>query len=1796
MKKRLFNQKSEPGSRIAATAQRLSVKARIMMALFALMLFPMTLFSQGTGTYDLKIGGIQVYNSSTDLSKDATFSSSSIITVGSAGSVVFDNSSLPYKLYLIDATISGNVEWGGDDNLIIELGGVNTINGNIICSNGSYYLTFSKNQQSSSCSLTINSSVGVAATSVISGFSDVWYTNGVYLASANPVAYDGSKMLDYQYINYPSDLTTMTLKSDQIYHRIWVGGSQVTESSITSTADLDYSGSPSSNVADTKTLSLTNYSVNAPIVSDLDNLTILFSGANMIGDNSPAGGGGGYIRNIHKGDVALTIGSVTSGSASTLGIGNSVGYEVIKGFYPLTLNGVYAAYGSPMFFDTTNKCYMSRGNSIASNFTITTTPTYMLWVGSIGDGFTQAIEGNLTNYYNNIQGGTVTFSGTDNTLTLDAATIGGDIESSLGDLTVNLKGSSTIIHNSYGGAVAPFVSTNDGAFVIKREDATGSLKFEGVAYTATEPVSGFSSVTYTTPLTLNNNKSEVSEAYNLWIGDVQVTSANMDDLFTAKGDSVASYYSQYAITFNPTTSTLTLYNVTLDVGIYSELPNLKIYLKGANTISNTSRDCAFWTKTTGGNLTFECESGATLDMHSNSPYSVIQGFNTVNYAAGTYLSSPTVPALYGFNGNKNLVDCTWTGMTTNLCSAVITSVEQYQLWIDDTQITAANAGNVFNDGKVSYNAASKTLYLNGVSYLNPIFSGLDALTIEFNGTNSLGNSSGYNGYVMSSDPTADLKFKLGTTGNGTLSLYESVGRSVICGFASVTLDGVVYLDASAVYDTTIRQMKSGSYTATNLSIGVQSYPLWVGSTQLTSSNAGNVFNDGTVSYVHDATNNTGTLTLNGATLNGGDISTSMSDLTIHVKGNNKISAASNCIRSSATTPGKLTFTKDTGGKLELDNASNGYSVIKGFNDVDGVPLETKAPYEIYTDGNYYRLKQLFVAAGDTASIDNVWVYADTTYPLWVDGSQATSVSANNILGDAGSTASFNSNTLTLNVANIPGAIVSSLTSTLTISVKGNSTVSGGIFQTSNATAGLEITKDANAAGNVSLIVNPGREAAIRGFSSFTYTDFVPFNSSGTTDLSDGISYDNSKALKYNGTALGAVYLLSKTDLATTGLTFTMASVAYTGAAVVLPTTVTMDDGTTQTALTQTTDYTVTGYKASDKTALPSAPIAAGNYYATIQGNGIYKGTADAAFTIDQADFTKITLTIDAITGLTYTGSEIKPTPTVTFGTTPLVAGTDFDYSYANNTNAALSTATPAPTVTITGKGNYTGEKNVKFTINPVDFYTSTAIDVAAIDNQTYTGSEIKPTPTVTFNGNSLTAGTDFRYDYSNNLNVADKNDNSAPTVTIIGLGGNFLNGSTKSKTFTIEQASLATATINPIDPQTFTGSEIKPTPIVTFNGKTLTAGTDFNYGYANNTNAAKSADTSAPTVTVTGKGNFTGTALTKFTINPLAATPDVVLTIPTSYVYDGTAKTPAVAVSVSGVALTTDDYSVAYTDNVNAGRAAAKATVTLKRNYSGSKVETFDINPLTATLSWGNTTFVYNGTAQAPTATVTNLVGTDVCNVTVGGAEIAAGSYTATATALSNANYQLPASPTTTFTILDRTATIDFGDRTFKTYYDANETFIVPDGTTAYIVTGVSGNAVTIQKVSYIKAGIPVLLESTPGSTVAKNASDTFTGNLLKYAAAATPATEKHYLLYKNEFVRASGTISNKVYLDLAGYNGGARSLVIGDGATAIEGIVIDEEDGDAKWYDMQGRRINKPTKAGLYIKDGQKVVVKTRY
>lgn len=82
-----------------------------------------------------------------------------------------------------------------------------------------------------------------------------------------------------------------------------------------------------------------------------------------------------------------------------------------------------------------------------------------------------------------------------------------------------------------------------------------------------------------------------------------------------------------------------------------------------------------------------------------------------------------------------------------------------------------------------------------------------------------------------------------------------------------------------------------------------------------------------------------------------------------------------------------------------------------------------------------------------------------------------------------------------------------------------------------------------------------------------------------------------------------------------------------------------------------------------------------------------------------------------------------------------------------------------------------------------------------------------------------------------------------------------------------------------------------------------------------------------------------------------------------------------------------------------------------------------NITQRTTSLSWkldGTNTFKipYDGKPHVPTATVTNTVGNDKCNVTVSGEQTEVGTYTATATGLSNSNYKLPAQKTVTFEIV----------------------------------------------------------------------------------------------------------------------------------------------------------------------------------
>ena len=75
---------------------------------------------------------------------------------------------------------------------------------------------------------------------------------------------------------------------------------------------------------------------------------------------------------------------------------------------------------------------------------------------------------------------------------------------------------------------------------------------------------------------------------------------------------------------------------------------------------------------------------------------------------------------------------------------------------------------------------------------------------------------------------------------------------------------------------------------------------------------------------------------------------------------------------------------------------------------------------------------------------------------------------------------------------------------------------------------------------------------------------------------------------------------------------------------------------------------------------------------------------------------------------------------------------------------------------------------------------------------------------------------------------------------------------------------------------------------------------------------------------------------------------DAVVTVSGNHIYTGSPITPAVSVTWNNTPLTKDtDYTLAYTDNTNAGTATV--TVTGTGNYTGTKTETFTIEKATPT-------------------------------------------------------------------------------------------------------------------------------------------------------------------------------------------------------------------------------------------------------
>ena len=130
----------------------------------------------------------------------------------------------------------------------------------------------------------------------------------------------------------------------------------------------------------------------------------------------------------------------------------------------------------------------------------------------------------------------------------------------------------------------------------------------------------------------------------------------------------------------------------------------------------------------------------------------------------------------------------------------------------------------------------------------------------------------------------------------------------------------------------------------------------------------------------------------------------------------------------------------------------------------------------------------------------------------------------------------------------------------------------------------------------------------------------------------------------------------------------------------------------------------------------------------------------------------------------------------------------------------------------------------------------------------------------------------------------------------------------------------------------------------------------------------------------------------------------------------------------------------------------------------------------------------------------------------------------------------------------------------------------------------------------YCKGGLPEQLLFSPvtGKT-APQFDPQFKGGVSDLSAFAGLSV---YVLFGSELVKVDLSDSKlfdiyKAFVVAASTKSATRLTFVRDGATAID-LVTTPDEGEGKWFDLQGRQLDgKPSKKGLYIRNGKKMIIK---
>lgn len=412
-----------------------------------------------------------------------------------------------------------------------------------------------------------------------------------------------------------------------------------------------------------------------PIVSSLENLTVVLIGENTLKVNADKPNGFHY-----------------SGSSNlpTLTFAHTE-FPGVKGFGKLTVTGgtIASDYELGNEFPESQTVTGWR-KSESTNSTLTYVEYYDLKVAG-----TQINSDELS-----ILDGKVSYYPVTQTLSLNKFTTTDNIQTSLSNLTVALTGVNSVNKISFTGTDA------SGAITIRKNSSSTE---EVNKLTATLENYDNDNITVDEPLhAIQPNVFSDVVYYALYINGARVNSENKNNITTG-------------VSFDATTNTLTLDNVntTLEKGAFIEngLDQLTINLLGTNTIA-----C--------GNFNFLVKKDGDVDHEV--------AFTTDPRAAGN-LTMTINKDVEWYTGHSTAYQNSLTAKTKesgdNLTVTIAAPSEFYDLTIGGTEVTNMNAGNV--QAGVSFDPTNNTLTLNTATIPGNIEVGIPELNVYLIGSSTM---------------------------------------------------------------------------------------------------------------------------------------------------------------------------------------------------------------------------------------------------------------------------------------------------------------------------------------------------------------------------------------------------------------------------------------------------------------------------------------------------------------------------------------------------------------------------------------------------------------------------------------------------------------------------------------------------------------------------------------------------------------------------------------------------------------------------------------------------------------------------------------------------------------------------------------------------------------------------------------------------------------------------------------------------------------------------------------------------